>query len=188
MYSLKCALERQKAKVRIGKLLPSPEKLDGLVLPGVGSFDAGAASIARNRESINSLRERGVPLLGICLGLQLFFPKSEEGTSKGAGFFNGSVKRLGGPLKVPHMGWNTLRITSESPLLEGVSDGEWVYFVHSYYPVPRDRGIITAEADYGVTFPAAVSAGNIFGTQFHPEKSGVTGAKILERYVELCRR
>jgi glutamine amidotransferase len=159
-----------------------------LVLPGVGAF---RDAIARLRETgldapiLDHLRS-GKPFFGICLGLQLLFTRSlEDGEYQGLGVFAGDVvhfPRQPG-LKVPHMGWNQLRVRTPAPALEGC-DGESVYFVHSYYPVPWDTKLVAAEADYAGPFCAAVWKENVFATQFHPEKSQRVGLGILRRFAE----
>jgi len=128
-------------------------------------------------------------LLGICLGLQLLFTTSTEGgLHKGLGIFKGRVIHLPTNVKVPHMGWNTLRIVKpDSPILAGISDGAYVYFVHSYYGDAENKDEIISKTDYGKEFPSAVSKGQIFATQFHPEKSGKTGLQILRNFVEYVK-
>jgi glutamine amidotransferase len=130
----------------------------------------------------------GKPVIGVCLGLQLFFPESEEGPGKGLGLFEGKTVRLQGSVKVPHMGWNSLRIVKPNEFFEGVADGSYVYFVHSLYPVPADKEIVAAETEYGETFTSAIAIKNVFGTQFHPEKSGDVGLKILDNFAKIVKR
>ena len=135
----------------------------------------------------------GMPVLGICLGMEMFFARSEEGREPGLDVVDGAVTALPGGMKVPHMGWNRLSIRRPGRLLEGVEDGSWAYFVHSYMARPGDGGpggkITTAETDYnGVTIPAAVEYGSLLGTQFHPEKSGPVGRKMIRNFLEVCRR
>jgi len=161
---------------------------EGLVLPGVGAL----------RDCVFSLRSSGMdatvrdwirldrPFLGVCLGMQALFEESEEGGVKGLGVFPGRVVRfdLPAPFKVPHMGWNTIRFTQrDCPLQEGLDDeGESFYFVHSYHCVPRDRGLVLAECDYGIPFVAAIGVGRVFATQFHPEKSQAKGLAIYRNF------
>jgi imidazole glycerol-phosphate synthase subunit HisH len=163
---------------------------DKLVLPGVGAF---RDAIARLRESgltgpiVEHIRT-GRPFLGICLGLQLLFTRSmEDGEHTGLGVFAGDVVRFPEQpgLKVPHMGWNHLRFRGDCPLFRGLPDGSAVYFVHSYYPVPEDRGIVSAEADYPGPFTAAVWRDNLYATQFHPEKSQEVGLTMLRNFARL---
>lgn len=160
--------------------------MDFLVMPGVGNFSAAAEKIAPLREELLDFLKSGTPVLGICLGMQILFEESDEGPGKGLGFFDGKVVSLPSNVKKPHMGWNIIRKTRESPLLEGIQE-DWVYFNHSYHPSPVDRRIVLAETNYGTDFPAVVGSGTVFGTQFHPEKSSLTGEKILRNFVKLVK-
>jgi glutamine amidotransferase len=184
----------QKAFERVGhhaEISGDPHKVGEaakVVLPGVGAF---RDAIARLRETgldapiLDHLRS-GKPFFGICLGLQLLFTRSlEDGEHQGLGVFAGDVVHFPPQpgLKVPHMGWNRLRVRTPAPVLEG-SDGESVYFVHSYYPVPRDAKLVAAEADYPAPFCAAIWKENVFATQFHPEKSQRVGLEMLRRFAE----
>jgi len=126
--------------------------------------------------------------LGICLGLQLFFPQSEEGTGSGLSLYDGKTVWLPSTVKVPHMGWNTLRIIKQSELLEGIEDKSYVYFVHSLYPIPSDKKLVCTETDYGTTFASSIANNNVFGTQFHPEKSGDVGLLILRNFARIVKR
>jgi imidazole glycerol-phosphate synthase subunit HisH len=163
----------------------------GVVLPGVGAF-AIAAKALNDRglgEAVRHVASNGGPVLGVCLGHQLLFEHSDEGPGgSGLGLLRGEVTRLapGMGLKVPHMGWNTLTsVAASSRLLAGVSPGSYMYFVHSYAAVPVP-GDVAATTDYGGTFAAAVESGNIAGTQFHPEKSGVEGLRVYANFVAAC--
>lgn len=166
-------------------------KAGGVVLPGVGAYaDAMKSLAARGMpELVREVISRGKPFLGICLGLQLLFDYSEEGGNRveGLGILRGEIRQL--PLdmglKVPHMGWNSLKTDLSCPLFKGISGDPHVYFVHSYFLTARDRSIVTATSEYGVTIDAAVSSGNVHATQFHPEKSGETGLKILKNWAQL---
>jgi glutamine amidotransferase len=120
--------------------------------------------------------------------LQLLFPESEEGTGTGLALFKGKNVCLPNSVKVPHMGWNTLKIVKQNELLDGVDDGAYVYFVHSLYPVPINDSIVCTETEYGVTFTSAVATKNVYGTQFHPEKSGDTGLRILKNFARIMKR
>jgi len=188
LLSLKCALEKVGLNPTIGLSTRQIKKADAIALPGVGNFAAAAAKLEAVKEELVDTVGSGTPIFGICLGLQLFFPESEEGAGNGLKLFEGKTVRLPNSVKVPHMGWNTLRKVKQNELLEGVADGAYVYFVHSLYPVPVDREIVCAETDYGATFASAIAAKNVYGTQFHPEKSGDIGLKILKNFAKIVKR
>ena len=167
---------------------------NGIVLPGVGSFDAGINYLRDSglEETILQLIAVNRPFLGICLGLQLLFESSEEGKEKGLGVIKGEVKRFkfSGILKgfkVPHMGWDRILIKHPSPLFEGIEEGTMFYFVHSYYPDPKNEAEVATATDYGATFASSIRKGNLFATQFHPEKSGEQGLKVISNFVKLCK-
>ena len=165
-------------------------KADTLVLPGDGAFGAAMDEL-RQRGLLPVLQEaveQGRTLLGICVGMQLLFDHSEEhGSHRGLGLLPGRVRRFKGELPVPHMGWNRLRRRQPHPLLEGLEDGAYVYFVHSYYCEAKDD-VVVASSDYGVDFAAIVGKGNVLGVQFHPEKSQGVGLRMIDNFVRLCRR
>jgi glutamine amidotransferase len=188
LLSLKCALEKVGFNVEIGVSAQQLKKADAIALPGVGSFSAAITKLDTVKEVLVDKVEGGTPLLGICLGLQLFFPESEEGPGKGLALFEGKNIRLRGDVKVPHMGWNTLRLVKQNALFDGVADESYVYFVHSLYPVPTDKDIVASETEYGETFTSAIASKNVFGTQFHPEKSDAIGLKILENFANIVKR
>ena len=189
LLSLKTALEKVGLKSKITVSSRQLSSADAIALPGVGNFSAAATELARVKQTLLDAVERGTPLIGICLGLQLFFPESEEGPGKGFGIFEGKNVRLrGAGIKVPHMGWNTLEIIKPSKFFENVQDNSYVYFVHSLYPVPTDKKIVATETEYGTKFASAVVSNNIFGTQFHPEKSGDVGLKILKNFANIVKR
>jgi glutamine amidotransferase len=158
-----------------------------LVVPGVGAFGDAMEELSR-LDLVVPLRQRaadGVPILGICLGLQIFFEESEEAPGvPGLGLVQGRVRRFSpaAGLKIPHMGWNALNIRAGTRLFEGVPDGAYVYFVHSYFVAPTDEQVVAATTAYGVRFAAAIETRNIFGVQFHPEKSQRTGLNILANF------
>ncbi len=163
-----------------------------IILPGVGAFGAGMERLraAGFEEPLRRRVAAGTPLLGICLGMQFLFQVSEEmGTHTGLGLLPGRVVRFpeGNGLKVPHMGWNQLHLARQSPLLEGVPEGGYAYFVHSYYVAPADDGDVLARTDYGLRFTSVVAHGNVYGVQFHPEKSQAVGLRILRNFVEMTR-
>lgn len=165
---------------------------DKIVLPGVGAFDDAIGELEK-QDLIAAMKEQvkqGKPFLGICLGMQLLFESSQEAKiKKGLGILKGQVVKFNteNNFKVPHMGWNNLKIIAEKcPLLKGVADDAQVYFCHSYYPVPADKAIISATSDYGAEFAALLWKDNVYGAQFHPEKSQAVGLKIIENFVQLC--
>ncbi|MCY6356266.1 imidazole glycerol phosphate synthase subunit HisH [Clostridium sp. ZS2-4] len=163
---------------------------DGIILPGVGAFPDAIDNIkeAELDKVLKDAVNKGKPLLGICLGMQLLFEESDEvKLSKGLGFLKGRIEKLNIDLKVPHMGWNSLNIEKESPILNGIKKGSHVYFVHSYYAVTGEDGILNAYADYGVKVPGVVSKGNVYGIQFHPEKSGEVGLRMLKNFGEMIK-
>ena len=165
---------------------------DGAVLPGVGSF--GDTMDTMNSYGIKDTVIKYInsekPFLGICLGLQLLFPESEESPNvKGLSVFDGTITKIpsGEGLKIPHIGWNSLKINEKSRLFKGIEQNAYVYFVHSYFLNASDRSIVSAQTEYGVTIDAAVEKGNVFATQFHPEKSGKTGLKILRNFADIVK-
>jgi glutamine amidotransferase len=190
IHSVNKALQLFGAETLVTNIPGEIEECSAAVLPGVGAFD----------DAVNELEKQGLtrviighvknkkPLLGICLGMQLLFENSEEGKCKGLGILKGSVKRFPdvNNLKVPHMGWNSIRISGECGLLKAVADNSFVYFCHSYYPAPNDKSVVTASCKYGLDFAAAVCSDNVSGVQFHPEKSQAIGLKIMENFVKLC--
>jgi len=185
IFSLKNALEKQGATVEVQTRVGMLAGYDGVFLPGVGNFDPAMRSI--NLDPADFLQTAGsTPVFGICLGMEMFFDKSQEGQERGLGVINGDVTALPDTLKVPHMGWNALEIRQDNKILEGVDDGSWVYFVHSYRANPAAHDVIVAESDYDVRIPAIVQKDNYFGTQFHPEKSGDIGATMLRNFLREC--
>lgn len=163
------------------------EKPSGFVLPGDGSF-AYAAEEIRKRGFESLLHETTLPILGICVGYQLLFDFSDEdGGAKGLGLLKGQVKKfVSEDKKIPHMGWNQCKITKPSPILEGVEDNNFFYFVHSFYPTQVEKEVVLLETDYTEIFTAGVAHKNIYGFQFHPEKSHKAGRKIIENFSNLC--
>ncbi|AWC28097.1 imidazole glycerol phosphate synthase subunit HisH [Bacillus cytotoxicus] len=159
-------------------------KSDGVILPGVGAFPKAMEALEA-KKLVTVLQEcgkTGKPFLGICLGMQLLFEKSEEmKSSNGLGLLPGVVRKLQVPYKIPHMGWNRLTKTKEMPIWNRVADGSFVYYVHSYYAeCPND--MICGTSEYGISVPGLVAKGNIFGAQFHPEKSGEIGIQMLANF------
>ena len=188
LLSLKVALEKVGLKAKISASKEAVKAADAIALPGVGNFSAAAKKLEPAKCEIVSAASNGVPLLGICLGLQLFFPRSEEGTGSGLSLYDGKTIWLPNIVKVPHMGWNTLRITKQNELLEGIEDESYVYFVHSLYPIPSDKKLVCTETDYGTTFASSIADRNVFGTQFHPEKSGDVGLAILKNFARIIKK
>ena len=188
----------QKALERVGQaaeVTRDPERIaraPGVVLPGVGAFGACMANL-RSLGLLEPVRQAitaGRPFLGICLGMQLLFDESEEfGPIEGLHVLPGRVVRFRPDTKrkVPHMGWNTLRIARRTPHLAGIAEESHVYFVHSYYPVPADPALIATTTPYGVDFASSVVCDNVFACQFHPEKSQGVGLRLLENFVGVVR-
>lgn len=167
-------------------------KVDKVILPGVGAFGHAMENLKAFGldEVILKIIQRGTPFLGICLGLQLLFERSEEAPGvQGLGVLKGEVLRFPNKdnLKIPHMGWNSLGLKNDGSLFRGIGDQSYVYFVHSYYLKAKDEEIVRAVTEYAVPIHTSVECGNIFGCQFHPEKSGETGLHILKNFVELGR-
>jgi len=177
------------------------EEVEGIVLPGVGAFDDGIRNLRPFRAALLKAISEGVPFLGICLGMQLLFEESEEsmgrgGSSqrkneveKGLGIFRGKVVRLHADVRVPHIGWNRLHIHRYSSLLEGISEGDFFYFAHSFFCVPAND-VVVATTEYGGEIPAVVSNDRetVFGVQFHPEKSSKKGLQIIKNFVKICKK
>lgn len=219
LFSLKAALERNGARnVSVIQDLKSLSNYDGLVLPGVGNFDPAVKSIGKDKGFLVSAIDCKMPVLGICLGMEMLFNASEEGRMEGLKIIDGQVRLLDKKrVKVPHMGWNNIQLvrhktSSENSikkrhhvsgnnnnnndtsngrgrLLRNIKDNSWVYFVHSYriFPGRKSRRIVIANTRYGDNIiPAVIEKGNIFGTQFHPEKSGPVGSQIIRNFLEIC--
>ncbi len=171
-----------------GKITNDPDKIakaEKVILPGVGAFGFVSRKLTEIKEAVSEIIEKGNPVLGICLGMQLFFEKSEEGEGKGLGFIKGKVVRFK-KTKSPHIGWNRISIKQQIKLLEGIKSGSFFYFVHSYYVKPDDPTVTKAFTEFGgVEFPSVVVKNNIFGVQFHPEKSSDNGLKLLENFRRL---
>ncbi len=190
----------QKALLKVGadvRVVQMPNQIGdarAMVLPGVGAFD-DCINALRKQELLEAAREfikSGKPFLGICVGYQALFEKSEEFNScaAGLGIFKGSVVRFSekNGLKIPQIGWNQLEIAKPNcPLFRGIKNGSYVYFVHSFYPQPKDESIVATRTDYGNNFASAVWRDNVYATQFHPEKSQKVGLQILNNFVELAR-
>ncbi len=188
IFSLKSSLEKNNAEVDVITNLDNIDGYSGLLLPGVGNFDPAIKSLSSSKTAFRDLVKNQIPILGICLGMEMFFEKSEEGKLGGLGVLEGEVVLLPNKFKIPHMGWNDLQIEKPSILLEGVKDGSWVYFVHSYRVKPKNEEIIKADSDYGISVPAVIENGTLLGTQFHPEKSGKTGSIMIKNFLRVCKK
>lgn len=185
----------EKGFLKVGidaRVVRQPQEIDSahaVVLPGVGAF----RDCMRNLEELSLLEavvksiRKGKPYLGICLGMQILFTESEEfGICRGLDILPGRVPRFAVDLKVPHMGWNTVTMLRRPPIFNGVPDGAFFYFVHSYYVLPDERDVIAMTTDYGITFTSMVWKENIFAMQFHPEKSQETGLRVLKNFGEFA--
>lgn len=188
----------QKALESIGysaQITNNPKEIregGALILPGVGAFGDAMVCLKQSGlvEEINNSIKAGKPFLGICLGLQLLLDESCEGDeiTEGLGLFSGKVEKLTGNLKVPHMGWNQLYFSQNSPLFANVEEGSFVYFVHSYYVNPKDTSTILATTPYGIDIPVALGRDNVYAVQFHPEKSRDIGLQILKNFGEMMKK
>jgi glutamine amidotransferase len=191
IHSVNKALQFYGAKTTVTNNPKEIRGSDKVVLPGVGAFDDAILELERQGliSVINEHIKEKKSFLGICLGLQLLFEESEEANrTKGLGILKGTVRRFSEALgfKVPHMGWNQIKVKDNGcPLLRDIPDNSYVYFCHSYYPRPEDSDIIAATTDYGIDFASIIWQDNIYGVQFHPEKSQAVGLKILKNFVNL---
>jgi len=189
IFSLKNSLEKADAQVDVITSFDKSSNYSGILLPGVGNFDPAIKSIRDySKMEFKDYVQDKIPVLGICLGMEMFFEKSEEGKEKGLGIIDGEVVILPNSMKVPRMGWNDLEIKRSSKLLEGIKNGSWVYFVHSYRAKPDNDDVIVADSDYGIKVPAVIEKNNFFGTQFHPEKSGEIGKTMIKNFLRECTK
>lgn len=195
LRSVEKAFQKVGVSAEVTKDKSSIRGAKGIVFPGVGSFDAAINELrALSLEGvIEEAIALGKPFLGICLGMQHLFESSEEGKEKGLGILPGVVKKFNfaatpwSNQSIPHMGWNRLLIKRRAPIFEGIEEGTMFYFAHSYYAAPQDEQIVATRTDYGIEFVSAVWKGNIYGIQFHPEKSGEAGLKLLRNFGTLTR-
>ncbi len=191
LFSLQCSLKKIGVDAVVTKDAQVIKAADRIILPGVGAF-GDAINKLRSTGLVDTIKEeaeKGKPFLGICLGMQLLFEKGYEyGVHEGLGFLKGNVVplegKIPGELNVPHMGWNGLDFKCDSPIFKYINEGDFVYFVHSFYATDCDESVL-ATSEYGIPVTAAVGKGNIFGCQFHPEKSGDVGLNILKAFCEL---
>mgnify|MGYP003305304556 CR=1 FL=1 len=192
LFSLSSSLRAVGAEVVVTSDIEVLRGADQVILPGVGAFEDAARKLRESglSEDLIALAKNGKPFLGICLGMQMLFEKSfEYGEHEGLGLIKGNVRPIEDVIpkeyKIPHIGWNALNMKGEkSPLWKYINDGDHVYFVHSYYAADCDGSVI-ATSEYGAELTAAVADGNIFGCQFHPEKSGTVGLNILKAFIEM---
>ena len=196
LRSVAKALERSQLATRVTSDPAAIRRADGVVLPGVGAFADVIANLRQKGldDAVRELIEAGRPYLGLCIGLQVLFEESNEhGRTRGLALLPGRVERFaeraadGKPLRVPHIGWNTVRFNGSHPMLESMPSEECYYFVHSYRAVPARPETAVGLTDYGGDFAAAVASGNLFAVQFHPEKSQSAGKKLLDAYASWVR-
>lgn len=188
LFSVRKAIEYFDVDVAISDNSEDILNAEGLILPGVGAFGWGMKLLEEKRlcEPIREAVDKGVPLLGVCLGLQLLFEESEESPEvSGLGLIKGRVKRLPNDLPLPHIGWNQVKIIKETRIFKGISQNSFFYFVHSYYGEPSDRDSVCGITEYGIEFPSVICKENIFAVQFHPEKSSSEGLKIYKNFLEV---
>jgi glutamine amidotransferase len=189
LRSIRKGLEKSGAQVQITHKSTDLRDADAIVLPGVGAFAPAVKNMAPISDVVAKAMNDGKPIFGVCLGLQLLFTRSSEGGSiRGLDFISGDVVKLPESVKTPQMGWNTIDFAKSHPLLDGVKDHSYVYFVHSYCPQPTDPDVIVTTTEYGVRFPSMVAKKNLFATQFHPEKSSKTGLMMLKNFVRIVKR
>ena len=189
IFSLKNSLEKNDAQVDVITSFDNVNSYSGLLMPGVGNFDPAIKSIRDySKTDFADFVKNEIPVLGICLGMEMFFEKSEEGKEKGLGVIDGEVILLPQEMKIPHMGWNDLQIERPSKILEDIPNNSWVYFVHSYRVKPKNGQVVVADSDYGIKIPAVIEYKNFFGTQFHPEKSGNLGSHMIRNFLRECKK
>jgi glutamine amidotransferase len=188
LHSVSKAVERLGYEVQITGDAQQLLQANGVILPGVGAFGDAMEHLRETSldEVVKNVAKQGIPLLGICLGMQLLFEQSEEhGIHQGLGLLKGRVVRFKGEYKVPHMGWNRLMFKNQSPILQDVEQG-YVYFVHSYHALVEQSEDLLAVADYYQQVTSIVGRNQVYGMQFHPEKSGEIGLKLLDNFLKLC--
>jgi glutamine amidotransferase len=183
LHSISKGLEKAGAKVRLMSDMRDLKEAGCIVFPGVGAFGAAMDKLGPVLPALRNMIESGTPVLGVCLGMQILFDRSEESDGEGIGAFRGDVKRLNAP-RVPQMGWNDV-VWTEDPLFEGVPQGSQFYFANSYVCHPSEN-VSVAETEYGERFPSAVRKGSLCGVQFHPEKSGPPGLRLLSNFVRIA--
>lgn len=189
LHSVARAVENEGVRPLITSSSRYLDEADGLIVPGVGAAEDTMRNL-REHELVEPIKEyiaSGRPYLGVCMGQQALFEYSEENDRQEClGVLPGRIARLPDDLKVPHMGWNRVRFVREHPIFDGIEDGSYFYFVHSFYPEPADRDVVIGETDYGVTFPSVVARDNVVATQFHPEKSGEAGLRMYRNFLQIA--
>ncbi|MCC5912656.1 MAG: imidazole glycerol phosphate synthase subunit HisH [Clostridiaceae bacterium] len=188
LRSVEKALEKVGFDAFVSGDIEELSKAEAVVIPGVGAFYDAMENLKKKGLDcwIKGEIKRGKPFLGICIGMQILFSYGYEvEKTEGLGFFEGNIVKIPAGKKIPHMGWNQLKVKEESQLLKGIHEGEYVYFVHSYYADTKDTDAVKATMEYGIDMPAVVERNNIYGLQFHPEKSGDVGMKILKNFGEV---
>ena len=190
LKSISSGLKKVGATVQITKDPKVLMESDGIVIPGVGAFGDAMKNLSPLKSTILEELNKGKPFFGVCLGAQLIFEESIEfGLHKGLAILKGQVVKLPETVTIPHIGWNQLKIQKfDAPLLEGIANNSYVYFVHSFYPVPANPEIILTKTDYGNEFASMVAQDNIFAAQFHPEKSSAVGLRILENFINYIKK
>lgn len=185
LRSVAKALENFGHPCRITSQAAEIDAADAVILPGVGAFGEAARNLEKSglSASVRNAATDGRPFLGICLGYHLLFESSEEAPGvPGLGIFPGHVVRFTGEIKVPHMGWNTVSLCQHPPILADIVDGDYFYFVHSFYPAPADQSLVATRTEYGGSFASSIARGNLFACQFHPEKSQHKGLSLIKNF------
>ena len=197
LRSVAKAIELVGAKVVVSNKQKELLASNGIVFPGVGAFNAALVNLKKTGllSCLHDCISSSKPFLGLCLGFQLLFDHSQEGSGKGLSIIHGNVKAFNfknSKLKVPHMGWNTVSINKENKfskeMFKGIKNNSYFYFVHSYYCVPKSYDVVAAKTSYGIDFCSAVAKGNYWASQFHPEKSGANGLKLLANFVDKVKK
>ena len=188
LHSVAKALETVRCPVLVTSEPDEILDADGIILPGVGASPSAMNSLNAKGlvKTLKHIAERGTPFLGVCLGLQLLMGRSEEGDVDCLDIVQGRVRKFVGVLKVPHMGWNEVVLLEDHPVFDGIPQGTYFYFVHSYYVDPDDNNVVLARTGYGVNFCSVLAKGNIIGTQFHPEKSADLGLKLYSNFASFA--
>jgi glutamine amidotransferase len=189
LHSVAKAVEAQGVRPLITSSARYLDEAEALIVPGVGAAEDTMSNLRRHRlvEPIKRYIASGRPFLGVCMGQQALFEYSEEnGIQECLGVLPGRIVRFTGDVKVPHMGWNRVHYAREHPIFDGIPDGSYFYFVHSFYPQPTDASVVIGETDYGVRFASVVAKDNVVATQFHPEKSGEMGLRMYGNFLKIA--